>query len=218
MGALAARPDANTTELSQKLASPNTQSRPSLPQQTGHQQARHLDRAPVINRSTKHVQRLHLTALLARAERSRGSSPSLPTSSITSERQRPLLPCSSFSDGISPLATILRRQFDPHGARRPEPAWKLGRDDGVGEWESALQGPHYRSSKQCLANKTSALHRWVQPRRSRTFSACYSIRLWESASPPAQSLSQRRRRYSPAHAPVPAPTPGARPSGPRQKP
>ena len=68
--------------MSQKLAGPNAQSWPSLPQQTAHQQARHLDRAPVVNRSTSHVQRLRLTALLARAERSRGSSPNLPTSSI----------------------------------------------------------------------------------------------------------------------------------------
>ena len=115
---------AGETEMSQKLASPNAQSRPSLPQQTVHQQARHLDRAPVINRSTQHEQRLHLTALLARAERSRGSSPSLPTSSlaIRAPALTPDTPTRMSRSHLDPALRAIRLRAATSSLRSVRPA------------------------------------------------------------------------------------------------
>ena len=85
-----------------------------------------------------------------------GAAPTSQRHPSRSERQRSHLPYLSFSGGISPLATILRRPSDPYGRRRSGPPWDLGRDDGVGARESTLQGLHYSSSKPCPHCSASA--------------------------------------------------------------
>ncbi len=109
-----------------------------------------------------------------------GAAPASQPHPSPSERQRSHLTRPSFSHGISPLATIVRRLSDLYGTQRPDPAWKLGRDDGVGEWESVVQGPRHRSSQPWPADGTSAFQRWVQPGRFKGLSQRW--RLITSAS------------------------------------
>ena len=81
---------------------------------------RHLDRAPVAVQTTPGTAHDGTYSEHPCERRDPvGAAPAYQRHPLPSGRRRSHLPCPSFSDGISPLATILRRLFDPHGARSP---------------------------------------------------------------------------------------------------